>query len=171
MNGNDLYWKIRKMAVDAKIPVSELCRLAGVNHATVYKWKHLEEAAPHMATVMRLISTAENLSGCQYDELAHEIGYSIKLKTVYRSMIHRCHGHSVPEYQWSRYGGRGISVCNEWRQDRGAFITWALENGYRPGLQIDRIDNDKNYEPANCRFVTPKQNAANRALATVEVRP
>ena len=53
-------------------------------------------------------------------------------------------------------------MCNQWHENYWAFKTWAQQNGYSKGLQIDRVDNDKGYSPENCRFVTPKQNAANR---------
>jgi hypothetical protein len=65
--------------------------------------------------------------------------------------IHFCH-----------YGGRGISVCSEWATNSKAFIDWALANGYRDELQLDRADNDGPYSPENCRWVTRKQNAQNR---------
>lgn len=58
---------------------------------------------------------------------------------------------------------KGISICSEWLNDPLAFISWAINNGYREGMQIDRIDNSKGYDPENCRFVTPKQNANNRS--------
>lgn len=52
-------------------------------------------------------------------------------------------------------------MCNEW-QDASNFVLWALRNGYKDGLQLDRINNDGNYCPENCRFVTPKENSRNR---------
>ena len=60
------------------------------------------------------------------------------------------------------YGGRGISICEEWLHDSQAFLQWAVANGYRKGLQIDRIFNNGNYTPSNCRFVTPRENSSNR---------
>jgi len=60
-----------------------------------------------------------------------------------------------------RYGGRGIKVCKEW-QKFTVFYKWALESGYQDNLTIDRINNDGNYEPKNCRWSTPKEQAANR---------
>jgi len=63
---------------------------------------------------------------------------------------------------YARYGGRGIGVCDEWR-DLQAFTAWAKSNGYADGLQIDRIDNDRGYSPLNCRWVTPAENSRTRS--------
>lgn len=59
------------------------------------------------------------------------------------------------------YLDKNISVCKEWRKDYLKFKQWCLDNGYKKGLLIDRINNDRNYSPKNCRFVTPKQSARN----------
>lgn len=85
------------------------------------------------------------------------------LYSVASSMRDRCDNPNSPDFHW--YGGRGITVCDEWRRSRRAFIAWALANGWRPGLQIDRIDNDGPYSPGNCRFVSPAANSANRRCA------
>jgi hypothetical protein len=75
-------------------------------------------------------------------------------------MIDRC---SNPRSgNWRRYGARGIDVSDEWRGSFVAFRDWALSNGYGESLSIDRIDNDGNYTPANCRWVTPQAQANNR---------
>lgn len=65
------------------------------------------------------------------------------------------------DMQNPRYGGRGIRICPEWSVYE-SFRDWAMANGYAKGLEIDRIDNDGNYEPANCRFVTTRVNVNNR---------
>lgn len=71
-------------------------------------------------------------------------------------MKERCYNPNRDSY--NHYGARGISMCDEWRNDFTAFEKWARENGFREDLQIDRIDNDGNYEPSNCRFVSPAIN-------------
>lgn len=84
--------------------------------------------------------------------------YGTRIYEVWGSMLKRCSNPKTKS--WKNYGGRGIKVCEVWK-DAGAFCSWALNNGWKPGLQIDRIDNDGNYEPSNCRFVTSAENACN----------
>lgn len=83
-----------------------------------------------------------------------------RLYTIWKGMRHRCYSKSRREYP--SYGGRGIMVCPEWRDDFLAFRDWAMANGYDDTLSIDRIDNDGNYEPANCRWADTKQQNNNR---------
>jgi hypothetical protein len=81
------------------------------------------------------------------------------LYKVWATMVMRCTNPAVAAY--INYGGRGISVCAEWRNFE-PFCDWALANGYKRGLTIDRIDNDSGYRPDNCRWATRKQNANNK---------
>jgi hypothetical protein len=79
------------------------------------------------------------------------------------SMIKRCYNENSIGFE--RYGGRGIKVCDEWLDEETGytnFKNWALENGYNQSLEIDRIDNDGDYEPSNCRWVTRRENSKNR---------
>jgi hypothetical protein len=76
-------------------------------------------------------------------------------------MINRC-TRRAKEKDRKDYFERGISVCQEWLNDPTNFVEWSRENGYKKGLEIDRIDNNGNYGPSNCRFVTRLVNIHNR---------
>lgn len=83
-----------------------------------------------------------------------------RLYRIWGNMKHRCYGKSDAEkYQY--YGGRGITVCDEWH-DFINFRKWALKSGYNDSLTLDRIDNDGNYSPDNCRWVPVKRQCMNR---------
>lgn len=72
----------------------------------------------------------------------------------------RCLNKNAPNYEY--YGGRGIAIHEEWLSSYENFRDWALKNGYKKGLTIDRIDVDGNYEPSNCRWVTKLTQSANQ---------
>jgi len=95
----------------------------------------------------------------------YQHGYAEKgsvhpLWNKWSSLKARCYNPSVQSYKF--YGARGITVCDEWLASSQAFIEWALQNGWKPGLQIDRIDCNAGYSPDNCRFVSQQSNANNR---------
>lgn len=80
-----------------------------------------------------------------------------RLYRIYHGIIGRCLKPKTNGYK--NYGNKGISVCNEWLKDFQNFYYWAINNGYKEGLTIERIDLNKGYEPDNCKWVTPKEQA------------
>lgn len=88
----------------------------------------------------------------------------IPIYHVWKGMRQRCSNPNNKRYH--RYGGRGIKICPEW-DSAEVFIKWALEHGYKKGLTIEREDNDGNYEPSNCCFVTVKINTQNSSSCII----
>lgn len=85
-----------------------------------------------------------------------------RLHKIWHSMYCRCYYKSTNQYK--NYGGRGIKVCEEWKHMQGFinFYNWAISNGYKETLTLDRINNNKGYCPSNCRWITPKEQSNNR---------
>jgi hypothetical protein len=83
-----------------------------------------------------------------------------RLYSIWTTMKQRCYNPKNVNYKL--YGARGIIVCSEWRFSFRSFKTWAFQNGYDEKLTIDRINNDGNYEPDNCRWVTREENNKNK---------
>lgn len=100
--------------------------------------------------------------GCGINSRKHGM-YKTRIYRIYRGMISRCTNENIDCY--ARYGGRGITVCEDWiDKDNGFtnFYKWAMDNGYDDTLSIDRRDNDDGYYPSNCRWVDMKTQANNR---------
>lgn len=83
-----------------------------------------------------------------------------RLSYIWYHMKDRCYNPDNLSYK--NYGARGIRVCDEWKENFLAFEKWALENGYKDGLSIDRIDVNGNYEPDNCRWLTHEEQLNNK---------
>jgi hypothetical protein len=120
-----------------------------------------------LLTVKRslLLNHITTSCGCYKHEIVKNINLKhgkryTRLYRIWCNMKYRCYSKNAINYE--RYGGRGIKVCQEWQDDFKNFYDWAIDNGYNDTLSIDRIDNNEDYKPSNCRWLTNKEQAQNR---------
>ena len=130
------------------------------------KEKIKKESSKYRASHLELYREAQRKFKLKNREKLREIERKRRMSnpamTVWQRMMSRCGLYGKPSRKdIKNYISRGITVCEEWRV-RKAFEEWAYNHGFKKGLQLDRIDNNGNYCPENCRFVTPAKNNDNR---------
>lgn len=131
-----------------------------------YQWLCLCDCGKYTKVLTHALKNGSTKScGCLKREktiernLKHNLS-NTRLHKIWLGIKKRCTNKNCNAYK--KYGGRGITICDNWKNDFMAFYNWSISNGYNEYLSIDRIDVNGNYEPSNCRWATIEQQANNK---------
>lgn len=131
---------------DKEYTINELCKISKRSEPSFYN----------------LIKKGWTIDQIVNNKPIHHGMKGTRLYRIYSCMINRCYNSNDKEH-YPNYGQRGIKVCDEWLNDNASFFDWAMSHGYNDNLTIDRIDNDGNYTPDNCRWVSTYEQNKNRS--------
>ena len=146
-----------------KLLVEKIDHKEKKNNTTRIYWKCLCDCGKtHIVRSDSLTSGSVKSCGCLYKEKEGSVKNlsRSRLYKIHDKIIQRCYNKNNNRFK--DYGGRGITVYNEWKNDFLCFYNWALENGYKDNLTIDRIDVNGNYEPKNCRWISNYEQQRNK---------
>lgn len=135
------------------------CTKCGEEHILMYDSIHNERERCSKCPHIKKTEEEKRRDNPNYDLMTTIRNIKVRMS----NMRYRCYNKNSKDYQ--NYGGRGITICDEWLdpyEGYERFVEWSLNNGYKKGLEIDRKDNDGNYTPENCRWVTRSENQRNK---------
>lgn len=128
--------------------------------------QHLKSGATKSCGCLKSEINSEQIKKVTEDKVKRTGGHSREpLYNVWNAIRQRCHNKNHKAY--AGYGARGITMCDEWLNDYMAFKSWMVQNGYKKGLTVDRLDNSGPYAPWNCRLATQKQQQNNKTINIV----
>lgn len=131
---------------------------------TVVMGKYLKNGHTKSCRCLHIERAKEQAKRMSKKNIKHNKS-NTRLYHIYQGMLNRCY---LKEHKYYKnYGGRGITICEEWRNNFMNFYNWAIKNGYQDNLTIDRINNNGNYEPKNCRWITIREQSENRRTNTL----
>lgn len=146
------YWHVIKpVSQGANKPLKWLCK------CTLCGEEHLVASS----SLIKGVSTMCRSCSLKKMGASRKIWRNDRLKCIYKAMLQRCYNPNNSSYK--NYGAKGVTVCDEWRNNSSSFQKWAFANGYNDSLTIDRIDNHKGYSPENCRWVSQTKQNQNRS--------
>lgn len=150
------------------ITQSEYAKRQGVHRTTIYR--AIADGRLHAVQEGKRLYIDENepFAHLQKPTMERHGCAKTRLYNIWAKMKSRCLNEKDARYH--DYGGRGITVCDEWINSFVSFRSWAMSHGYDDKLQIDRIDNDGGYCPENCRWVTPYENVHNQRPRQYKIR-
>jgi ribosomal protein S27E len=136
---------------------NEKCKL-GRSRYVIAQCVHCNSEAKGIYSVFR-----KQKRGCVCQAIVGVSGDRKRIYQIYSHMMNRCHNEKNTRFE--SYGAKGITVCDEWRNDRELFYKWSIENNYDSHLSIDRIKNELGYSPSNCRWSTNAEQVHNRSVS------
>lgn len=132
-----------------------LCKCDCGNEKVVYRGDLKNGATQSCGCLQKERTSQSNSKHRLHDTRLYNIWCGMKQRCKYKKHV-----------AYKNYGGRGIAICEAWSNDFKTFYEWSMDNGYSDNLTIDRINNDGNYEPSNCRWTTPKEQFKNQRVSS-----